>query len=763
MRLFASFAMAVLLLAPGPVRAQTSVVFDNGTEVPAGSVAFRVEHTLSAAPQEQDYFRLDLSSSAIHPTVITPDGRRLTQKTASGTELQWRAMPLTPPLGSADRGQELQLVFTRKAAPGRYTFEFDTRTAKAPSRVLLGFTSQQADDSLALSALPGFQRFGPVSFDPAHSTAELTITLPRSTKESVFDTISTNPRATVSLTLPSGEVLNGPGPLPGGGEWSNAGSFSMGHPGTFLVASGFLVLVDGVHNIIRLPAAHAGRYVVRAKAPQASGGGALFAAFLPFSSLNEPAAVPGRGALKALAAIDKAVHLTVDSLPDACFAGDPVKIRATLTGAPVAVPVHLEVRVESRFRNGQSPTGETHFSEPVVRPASVTLTRQADGAYTGQFTPKEAALLRLGVSASGKTAAGKPYLVRFVSTPFTVEPLVAQLLSLKDAPMQTPGKTTLAGLKLTAQLDVLAPGEYSMSLDLGVPGGQGFPAADAKAMLAVGRQSLTAVVPAELLRSRLGNGPWEISNLHISRINQGHFVDLVAIPSRTWKTATYLRSQWDRGAAYTAETASATGIYPAASGRFRMIEVKWRVTTPGGHCDWGASLGMKDYVWMQTGLNGDLPAGQTTLSFFFDGSPAALAPRREWFFSPTLDCDSAPVSHDTSQDRMTLILDPQAFEPQATFAVDYRTVPSFPPNPDMQFVAIDVSAPGRVTVRQTANVPGIQLRLEDHRGEGPHSGVIDAHITIERRVAPGRYFLPLLVDSGTEHTATALVVQVVGH
>ena len=207
-----------------------------------------------------------------------------------------------------------------------------------------------------------------------------------------------------------------------------------------------------------------------------------------------------------------------------------------------------------------------------------------------------------------------------------------------------------------------------------LPGGR----AARSAKLLAGRQQLTVSVPARKIWSELHDGPFDIPAIQISRRHPTSTSAWVDVPTggASLRTAAYTRDQWNPGPFYGEDRVSIRGLRPAASGRFRYAEVEWDVTSPGDTCSWYGVL--EDPVItaggripIQSGGEGDLPAGRTKLSFLFDGSLIAASPNPR--FRAALHCDSDPDREGVRPPLQTLALNPLEYEPSHTsFSVHAR-------------------------------------------------------------------------------------------
>jgi hypothetical protein len=329
--------------------------------------------------------------------------------------------------------------------------------------------------------------------------------------------------------------------------------------------------------------------------------------------------------------------------------------------------------------------------------------------------------------------------------------VVARFRSLSEKAVDEDGNGTLDHLEIAAELDVVEPGKYEMRLSLNGPESQGLQARGEQ-MLGMGAQTMIVSIPAERLRVYLKDGPWKIGGVQIFRPEGNSFGDFVATDGLTLTTAAYKRAQWDPGASWGDDVVTARGIDPGPEGKFRLVEVQWKVFTPGGRCDWFASLGMDRYESDSVFVEANWPAGAKTISFVFDGKLIAGAPRNEWFLSTIVGC-AFPFRDDVGLRH--LVIDPKDFEQNhASFRLRVQKLVSVTPGESWRArVEVANKKVPDVNIRAAGSVPGISITPL------ANGQLLDVHVAQD--VKPGRYFVPLVATSGSETATTELVVDVV--
>lgn len=754
-------AIYLVTILAGPLVAQDVT---RGQDIPAGTRTARVTLTLNEAPRPGDRFVADISTDKIKAVLITPGGLRITEANASSAGMEWTSDPFTPALGTTDGGHALVVDFAMPGKAGSYVFEFDAGAATSRSRVNIRFISEKREYDAMMRSLPGFKMAGPVALGSKRPET-LNFTLAQEEKVGIFDVVVTDPSAKVGFTLPGGRVIETADGQDQGLDWKTVKKAEDidGADSSFGIG-GFLLHRDGTHHVFIFESAPQGRYEVLARTSETKPV-ELTAAFIPLGRALEDA-VQSLGKLGD--APPGQVRLQPYALPYDCYVGDSVDLMVGLTGDPVVEPVNFKVQLEYRTQLGQDSQGATQWSEPVVEDTNIVLTRTPEGLYTGKLTPARPGRLRVGIQVSGKSTKGKAFSEQIPVGEMNVHRVAARLGSLTEQAIPKNGSDKLERLEITAHLDVVLPGPYEMRLSIDDAHSSLGMLASGTGVLAAGGQTLTISIPAEDIRKKLKDGPWTIRGVQIFRPEGNSFGDFVGAGvagSRepTLTTAAYRRDQWDQGDAFTDEQATAHGVYPTSSGLFRMVEVDWGVTTPGGQCSWSASLGMDAYQSRNVISSGVLPNGRTVLSFVFDGAMVTGAPSAKWYFSSLIDCESVKFADDHAQPLISVTLDPTQFEAAPPFFVDSQEILRLRAGEERGFLAIDVYGKKRedVSVRVGDPVPGITVTGPAFRGDVGWAAQYGGFLKVDSNVMPARYFVPILAASGSETSQTALVVDVV--
>jgi len=451
------------------------------------------------------------------------------------------------------------------------------------------------------------------------------------------------------------------------------------------------------------------------------------------------------------------------------YAGDKLDVVVDLTGEAVAEPPVFELLVEHRDKLRDIDIGTKYKDPEPIQVQPATFTRGSDGSYRTLMDLPRAGLDRIAVRAHGVTASGQAFQDEaFISNSLEVRPVVARLLSLSANAVATAG-SQFDHLDVTANLDVIEPGEYWMVFQLRDRAGKALsgPGVSGKSTLQRGRQALTVPVPGGKVWSELGDGPIEVANVAISRINTFRS-SFVRTDGASARTDIYKRSQWNPGGFYGEDTVTLHRLATAPSGRYRLAEVQWEVTTPGGKCYWNGWLGERISVvggglpgWLDFNGEGVLTPGRTVLSFIFDGTAVAAAPNRKPVFNAGMNCDSDPTKEGIRSHPQTLALNPSEFEPPTgTFFIESRNpvrIEAGALGSTTLLVRDKTAAQVRFTVKQAP--PELETNLVlDTRPNASAFARLEIHP--KPGTKPGRYYVEVEAASGKESAGAVVVVDV---
>jgi hypothetical protein len=185
---------------PPPQAEFTSLKFD------AGSTARRF--VLDVAPTPGDFIEIHLSTGQIGIAIRTPDNRRITFANAKDEGFEWSPWE-EPESLQIDAAQNVQVVFAKSTAAGKYVLEFSLAPRKVASHADVRFVSRLKEYTALLRAMPG----GRIQSLNVNGSADIPIDVSAdfSGKEGQFLDIVTRAPAGVSVTTPDGKILS-PGP-----------------------------------------------------------------------------------------------------------------------------------------------------------------------------------------------------------------------------------------------------------------------------------------------------------------------------------------------------------------------------------------------------------------------------------------------------------------------------------------------------------------------------------------------------------------------
>lgn len=699
---------------------------------PIGSIVLRggvrtgqVRLQVLEAPSAGDIVGVGANASRVRVVLITPHGQRVTEQNAAASGFTWRQ-----DLHQRTPYEPLAMItFAKPGVAGRYILQVTSESADDTTDDTIKVTAWFArivptmrGYRESVSSLPGAQVLNPA---PMGASAVLRFGLRRDEMISLLDVVVPDSTVQVTLVLPDGQVLR-QDRTQGGITWT---VFSYHgppvQPGPDLGVFGqFIMPVQGCHHLIQLPQAAKGDYEIRASRVGRTGG-QLRAAFVPLRGFSDPSAPPLPGQ----------VRIRRPSAPRECFAGEQLDLSVGLLGEVGPAPPEFRVRIE------RTPEG-TAVPDPIEN-LTITFTRGMDGDYHGSVVLTQAGFARIEVQAKGENTAGQPFADRVIFQ-WHVSPVVARVLSLDARAVDVDGDGKLDRLDITTELDVIVPGEYSESIYLmdaskkriGDVGG-------ANATLQAGHQTLTKSLAGWRIWHYLSEGPYEAHIEQLSQMSRGGSPRLVEGVERFSRVVPSSRDEWDRGLVYGEDKVSIHGILPAPSGRFRLAEVVWEVTTPGGQCWWSGGLRSTGGTLLTSGRGSELPPGRRRLSFFIYGAAIAAAGAQNWTFGADAECDGKS-GHATFAPQ-ALNVDASLYEPQ---------------NSDLNIVGTDslhhfarglwtttLYVPGRVGAGTRFSLtrvpPELDARLTGDLGS-------ELYVTVVPGAHPGRYFIGVAVSSGGE-------------
>jgi hypothetical protein len=768
--------VVVIVLFVCLARSQQTATQDGSTSatVPAGSTIYRLVVTVAEPPAPKDFIETTVSTSAVTTTLILPNGRKITAENAESEGFSWsQGFDGPAPLGSEDYGQSVAITFRKRAPSGRYTFEFAFKQLRQSAKVKAHFTSRMSDYLAVLRAAPGAQLSKPAPFSPS---ARVTIDLPKEEEDLIFDVVVPDANTEVVLVLPDGRKLRRSDAKKPDVNWK-----IETHPEEGLLNEIYPPL-EGTQQIIGFKRAAKGRYEIHA-APKTATKGEMTVAVLPMNALAQAIGVKLTSMNSNVGEISSSggIKIRAKQMPYECYVGDKVDFQFELVGSVGPQP-HFEIREERRAWLRSVQGGEQYADPDPVEVLPVQVTPVGPQTYRGGVIPAKPGWVRISIRATGKSASGEPFTTETLLTSSTlkVNPIAARFLGFTAKPIAPEGGSRFDRLEVSADLDVLMPGDYAIVVDLTNTRAAGFeqPVGRGHATLQPGRQTLTASIPSSEIWRNEGDGPLDVAIWFIYRTQDSTYSMInVLIDTPKLQTPAYRRDQWDPGQVYGEDHVTVRGIDPAASGKFRYAEVEWEVSTPGLECNWNGSLRGVRAPYTGGNLQADmdakgearLPAGKTKVSFFFDGASINRFGKQDWKLWAGLTCGPALKGNDSSRPyRWSLTpspkidLNPDEYEPShGSFSVQpapiaLRLSPGGSDNNSRAWVKDKKDVQFAVT-----DVPkGVEAELTGpYESPGYISGSL--RITTSPDAVPGRYFFTVSATAGTEVETTKVVLDIV--
>ncbi len=769
-RLVLIIAILACLVQSGQAGAQQG---SGSAVVPAGSSTYRLVLTVAEPAVPKDSIQVTVSTAKVTTSLILPNGQKITAENAEAEGFSWsQGFDGPAPLGSDDYGQSVTITFRKRAPAGRYTFEFAFQQLREPARVKAHFTSRMSEYLALMRAAPGAQLSKPVPFSPS---ATVTIDLPNEEEDLMFDVVVPDANTEVVLVLPDGRKLRRSDAKKPDVNWSiethpEKGFFNEIYPP-----------LEGTQQIIGFKRAAKGRYDIHAT-PKTATKGEMRVAVIPMKALAGAFGAKLTSMNSDVGEIlsSGGIKVRAKQMPFECYVGDKVDFQFELVGNVGPQP-QFEIREERRAWLHSVQGGEQYADPDLVQVLPVQVTQVGPQTYRGTVIPAKPGWVRISVRATGKTASDEPFTTETLLTSSTlkVNPIAARFLGFTAKPVAPEAGSRFDRLEVSADLDVLMPGDYAMVVDLTNTRGAGFeqPEARGHATLQAGRQTLTASIPSSEIWRNEGDGPLDVAIWFITRSADANYYSLqVATEKPRLQTPAYRRDQWDPGKVYGEDHVTVHGIDPAASGKFRYAEVEWEVSTPGIECNWNGSLrgvrapysGGNRLADMDAKGEATLAAGKTEVSLFYDGAAINRFGKQDWTLSAVLNCGRAQTPSGAANrwfltPSAKIELNPDDYEPpHGTFSVQ--------PAPISLRLSPGGSDNSRLWVKDkkdvqfalTAVPKGMEAELT-----GPYEspGYISSslRITTSPEIKPGRYFLAITATSGTEVETTRVVLDVMPH
>jgi Tol biopolymer transport system component len=380
---------------------------------------------------------------------------------------------------------------------------------------------------------------------------------PQSKGGDIFDIISNNPNAAISLVLPGGMEINATNAASLGFKYQIVadGTFTRSIFPSFLSA-------PGTHTVIKLP----------------------------------PSSMPGTYQVKVQSSPATSDYFVVASY----YSSSPVKA-ALVTDFP-QYPVGDTVVISGLLFDGKTPiTGATVtavIGDPSnlnAEPVQITLQDSGsyddapgDGIYTGTFNANQAGDFSVAIRASGVSGSGVPF-ARVAETTFKVSQPLANFVSFQDAGVDDDANGLIDRIVVTATVDIRVAGNYRFNLTL-VAGNGSEITASALAALQTGPQQISVSFSAQDIYGLNVDGPYQMKNA-ILTLQDETDASMASRREAAGNTATYKRVAIQPPALYFTGQLFAFPQDTDGNGKYNNLTIYTgiRVSTEGAY-DWSAVL-----------------------------------------------------------------------------------------------------------------------------------------------------------------------------
>jgi hypothetical protein len=415
---------------------------------------------------------------------------------------------------------------------------------------------------------------------------------PVSTGGDIFDIVSADPKAQVSLVLADGREINS----------ANADTLGFGLaviPENEFANSQLATLFafPGTHTVFQLPGSlPSGTYKVKVNTSGISTETLIVATYISTSPVQ--------------------IGLLTDA--HTYRLGDSVVLSGLLfQGSSPVTGATVTARISDP-------------AQPSVSPIEISLTDSGandaatgDGIYTGTFTTTKAGNFAAAIRATGIASNGTSFS-RTTATTFKVLPPLATIGALSDQAIDDDANGLFNRIVITTNVNVQTAGKYLVSMTLMASNGLQAKAS-AAATLALGTQQIKISFPAQDILNLGVNGPY--TEKSVTLIYQDD-PDVPAIDFRdpAGNTQAYALSTLERPAIFLTGTNSELGIDTNGNGKFDTLRLQAGVNLrTAGSYQWSASLMDRFGTEIDfTSGSASLAAGNNNITFNFDGRKIGL-------------------------------------------------------------------------------------------------------------------------------------------
>lgn len=481
---------------------------------------------VTAAIGPNDDLGLWLPTRRAEVALITPTGKRISEKTATADGVDWRQSVQAVDSAEADAPTSISIRFPAPPGTGNFVFEITPVELERPVEVTAAFRPEVKATQALPGSPPNILMLGPVTAAPS---AAIDWTLQTDEPESTIDVLVNNPNAKVTVIIPGNMTVNQFNAAGFGMRWRVTDNpATLDAPGGMLSLSGFYIPGPGWHYVLTMQRAARGPYKVVVESEKST---EVRAAFLPVGRLIETAFDSVDRLAKPR---DAEVKFSARPLPAAIHAGDNVLLQVQFDGEPVSRPLQFEAVFE--YRNGDAP--------PHVRRTPLYMGWALDDTFRTYFQPEREGELTIKLTASGRTITGLPFSAKADVPAVKVKPITARLMGIWEQPIDTDGNGLFDRMDIHAELEMLKPAELDMAATLMIRGRQGSKGSVRKQM-PQGRQRITISFPASQVLSLPGDGPYIVEDIEMKLTMSDGSVDTVQTTGYRIGTQAYRRAQWD--------------------------------------------------------------------------------------------------------------------------------------------------------------------------------------------------------------------------
>ena len=631
--------------------------------VPAGKVDVALELVASAPLKEGDAIVLVCDKSSMPIRVVLPDGTDIDRENASDKGFAWSSLSFSPPIGSVDGGEQLSIEALAEHPSGTYNVIVRGEIPEATTlRAALHIAPSDKEMHEAfLHSVPEIRYQPPIQIPPGEKDHVFTLELDQEHESAIFEILVPDGSVKVRMETPDGRFFDESMPKSDSMGWQVKEGIpeSEGDGLTLFDLSKVFFPYPGTHHYVSFDKASKGTYHIHLNTTSAAKSSGVRAVFLPmkfiidklFGSIDHiNDAAPGE------------VRLIMYATKDDPHIGDEIPIVVELKGEEIDGPLDFASTLELRSVSSRTRTGTIEYEPPSTEPINLSFQQEPGRKYRAVFVPERAGLTRIEIAAKGKMANGNPFAVSTTTMTMNVRSLVGRFLGISEKAVDSDANGRPDRLEIRAELDVLLPGSYTISLTVFGPksesGRMSWFNVEAATELQRGRQTLVASLSGlEILEATASDGAFSASQISIFRKAPDGSMDSIDTKGVKLETKSYTRSDWDAAPFAAAELLRWRPEDRLNSGKAQVLAIDWPVVSPGGRCLWAAHFtnltgnGEFDVA----GLSAVLPKGHIILPFDVLANTFLPNGSAAWRMAPKLQCEGLDVDVEIPVERQPRI------------------------------------------------------------------------------------------------------------